>query len=307
MTDLGVLLRALRRQGDLSQRDLAARAGVPASTVARIESGRATDPKFRTVERLVRAAGGVLAMGVAPSTELGQVPTNPNEGYADAAGRYYPAHLDVREVRSPKDWSGAWWAYLDDLPPERWPVKVPAFTYDLSRRHRDVRRERESKSARVTVRLTTPADAPPNAWRFVAEARPGPTEGRASTGEAAPTGQYEAGEGSAGDAELVGQLCAYLQRGPESWQHRAGAPDETGATDETREVVVCDIRVMRGWQGLGVGRRLITALCEQMVRAGVDRATAVVEDSVAGAFLKACGFQYDGARFHRLTLTPSRR
>jgi transcriptional regulator with XRE-family HTH domain len=86
MTDLGVLLRALRRQGDLSQRDLAARAGVPASTVARIESGRATDPKFRTVERLVRAAGGVLAMGVAPSTELGQVPTNPNEGYADAAG-----------------------------------------------------------------------------------------------------------------------------------------------------------------------------------------------------------------------------
>jgi GNAT superfamily N-acetyltransferase len=71
--------------------------------------------------------------------------------------------------------------------------------------------------------------------------------------------------------------------------------------------VVCDIRVLRGWQGLGVGRKLITALSEQMARVGLDRATAVVEGGVTGAFLKACGFQYDGARFHRLTLTPSRR
>jgi transcriptional regulator with XRE-family HTH domain/GNAT superfamily N-acetyltransferase len=291
MTDLGALLRALRRQGDLSQRDLAARAGVPMSTVARIESGRATDPKFRTIERLVRAAGGVLAVGAAPSTELRPVPANPNEGYADAAGRNYPAHLDVREVRSPKDWSGAWWAYLDDLPAERWPVKVPAYTYDLSRPHRDKRRERDSKSARVTIRLTTPAGAPPNAWLIVAEARP------------APTGDPAAGEGCGEEStcEVVGQLAAYHQRGREGWRHR------DGAADDDHEVVVCDIRVLRGWRGLGVGRRLIAALSAQMARVGVDRALAVVEDGVTGAFLKACGFQYDGARLHRLTLTPSRR
>ncbi|MGH3680669.1 MAG: helix-turn-helix domain-containing protein, partial [Natronosporangium sp.] len=37
--DLGATLRALRRRADLSQRELAERAEVPASTIARIESG----------------------------------------------------------------------------------------------------------------------------------------------------------------------------------------------------------------------------------------------------------------------------
>ncbi|MET0417539.1 MAG: helix-turn-helix domain-containing protein, partial [Actinoplanes sp.] len=60
--DLGSLLRALRRRADLSQRELAERAGVPQPTLARIESGRAIDPRYRTVERLVRAAGGDLAI-----------------------------------------------------------------------------------------------------------------------------------------------------------------------------------------------------------------------------------------------------
>jgi transcriptional regulator with XRE-family HTH domain len=293
MTDLGALLRALRRQGDLSQRDLAARAGVPLSTVARIESGRAADPKFRTVERLVRAAGGVLAVGAASPSELHPVPANPNEGRVDAAGRSYPAHLDVREVRSPKDWWGAWWAYLDDLPPERWPVKVPAYTYDLSRRHRDTRRERARKSARVTVRLATPAGAPPNAWRIVAEARPAPT-GEHAAGTASVAGEESADE-------VVGQLSAYLKRGGESRRH----PD--GATDSDHEVVLCDIRVLRDWRGLGVGRKLIAALSAQMAKVGVARATAIVEDCGTSAFLTACGFQYDRVRLSRLTLTQNRR
>ncbi|MGC4804725.1 GNAT family N-acetyltransferase [Micromonospora sp. DT233] len=58
---LGDLLRALRRRADLSQRQLAERSGVPQATLARIEAGRVGDPRFRTVERLVHAAGGRLA------------------------------------------------------------------------------------------------------------------------------------------------------------------------------------------------------------------------------------------------------
>jgi predicted transcriptional regulator len=41
---------------NLSQRDLAARAGVPQSTVGRIESG-STDPRASTLSRLLRACG----------------------------------------------------------------------------------------------------------------------------------------------------------------------------------------------------------------------------------------------------------
>jgi len=47
------LLRARKRAG-LSQRELAARAGVPQSTVARIERG-VIDPRLTTFERLIDA------------------------------------------------------------------------------------------------------------------------------------------------------------------------------------------------------------------------------------------------------------
>ncbi|MFD0788678.1 helix-turn-helix domain-containing protein, partial [Micromonospora azadirachtae] len=47
--ELGRTLRALRRRADLSQRELAQRSGVPQATLARIESGRARDPRFRRV------------------------------------------------------------------------------------------------------------------------------------------------------------------------------------------------------------------------------------------------------------------
>lgn len=50
------LLKRVRRWANLSQRELAARAGVPQSTVGRIESG-ATDPRTRTLSRLLQAAG----------------------------------------------------------------------------------------------------------------------------------------------------------------------------------------------------------------------------------------------------------
>jgi transcriptional regulator with XRE-family HTH domain len=64
--DLGAALRALRRRADLSQRELARRARVPQSTVARIESDRPSEPHFGTVVALVRAAGGDVQIVDAP-------------------------------------------------------------------------------------------------------------------------------------------------------------------------------------------------------------------------------------------------
>ncbi len=53
------LLTYARRQAGLSQRALARRAGVPHSTVARIELGLLS-PRTETLERLMRAAGQTL-------------------------------------------------------------------------------------------------------------------------------------------------------------------------------------------------------------------------------------------------------
>lgn len=50
------LLREARRRRKLSQRDLAAAAGVPQSLIAKIESG-AQQPSFPTLARLIDAAG----------------------------------------------------------------------------------------------------------------------------------------------------------------------------------------------------------------------------------------------------------
>ena len=50
------LVREARKRGRLTQAALGSRAGVPQSTIARIESGART-PSTDLVERLVRAAG----------------------------------------------------------------------------------------------------------------------------------------------------------------------------------------------------------------------------------------------------------
>jgi len=50
------LVREARRRAGLTQAELARRAGVPTSTVGRIESGSRV-PSAQMVERLVRAAG----------------------------------------------------------------------------------------------------------------------------------------------------------------------------------------------------------------------------------------------------------
>jgi transcriptional regulator with XRE-family HTH domain len=54
------LLKRARRRAHLSQRALAEAAGMPQSTVARIELG-SLSPRMETLERLLRGAGVALA------------------------------------------------------------------------------------------------------------------------------------------------------------------------------------------------------------------------------------------------------
>lgn len=63
--DTSTAVRAARHSAGLNQRELARRAGVPQSTVARIESA-ALDPRSGTVERLLRAAGFELVVQPRP-------------------------------------------------------------------------------------------------------------------------------------------------------------------------------------------------------------------------------------------------
>lgn len=63
-----VLLREARARAGLSRRALAAKAGVPTSTVSRIEDDQ-IDPSLSTLQRLITAAGGQLAIEVLTDDE----------------------------------------------------------------------------------------------------------------------------------------------------------------------------------------------------------------------------------------------
>ena len=111
---------------------------MPQSAVSRIESGAIRDPRLRTVERLVRAAGGMLRV---VDAQGGEVDSIPHEELRDMGERHYPAHLDIRPVERAEDWWRAWWAPFYTIPRRQWPVEPPDYTYDLSRYWRDRRRQ----------------------------------------------------------------------------------------------------------------------------------------------------------------------
>ena len=67
-TVAGGLLTSARVRAGLSQRELATRAGVAQSTVARIESAHA-DPSFSTLERLLAAAGLEMRIHLEPADD----------------------------------------------------------------------------------------------------------------------------------------------------------------------------------------------------------------------------------------------
>jgi transcriptional regulator with XRE-family HTH domain len=122
------ILRAVRHLRRLSQRELAEQAGVPRSTVDRIESGRTRDPALATIDQILNSVGLHLAIHDADNREL-RIDGDRFRVW-DRAGRRFPAHLPVRKITSMQD---DWWgwfriAWLPDSPKLN-PI-VPYYTYD---------------------------------------------------------------------------------------------------------------------------------------------------------------------------------
>jgi transcriptional regulator with XRE-family HTH domain len=120
-------IRELRFHADLSQRELAAAAGVTPAKVARLESDIGIHPRLSTLTRVVAAMGHRLLICDAANT-----PTQPQhhafDGCRDNAQRHLPAHLDA----VPRG--------LGALPPW-WLEHLGPWTFARDRDFRDSRRE----------------------------------------------------------------------------------------------------------------------------------------------------------------------
>jgi transcriptional regulator with XRE-family HTH domain len=117
--DVPAVLRVVRRLRQLSQRDLADLAHVPRSTIDRIEAGH-VDPRLSTVETILAAVG--LEVGVHLGGQIVEVDAA-RERLVDGAGRHFPAHWQVREVR----WLDGYWAWWRKRPNLR--AFPPTHTY----------------------------------------------------------------------------------------------------------------------------------------------------------------------------------
>jgi transcriptional regulator with XRE-family HTH domain len=123
------LIRAARRTQRMSQRELAAIASVPHSTIGRIEAG-SVDPRVGTFVRVLR----VLGYQVVVTDPLGGLlePVAEEDEPHDRAGRRLPAHLKIYKTPGYFDCDRGWWGW------ERiaWPFgpgEPPEYTYRLRR------------------------------------------------------------------------------------------------------------------------------------------------------------------------------
>lgn len=89
-------VRRARRLADLNQRELAARVGLPQSSIARIEDGR--DVSVRDFALMLAVAGLQLAVVDAQGRAVAPMPP---DVHRDGAGRRRPAHLDVHALPEP--------------------------------------------------------------------------------------------------------------------------------------------------------------------------------------------------------------
>ena len=143
--DVPAVLRAARRARRVSQRELAVLAGVPVSTVDRIEAGH-SDPRVGTLAKLLAAIGIELAACIGGTPVL----VDPDrERLVDVLGRHLPPHWEVERV----EWLDRWWGWwrknpqLREFPPKYtyWKRRPPGWgkwawlteEYDLARRWED--------------------------------------------------------------------------------------------------------------------------------------------------------------------------
>lgn len=111
MAMAGRMVRYARRRAGLTQRALAAKAGIPQETIARIERGR-VDPRVGTLDRLLEACG--LGLEAMPRLGIGIDRTQieallrlaPEERLAVAVANdrhYVELRRSIRRVADPKE------------------------------------------------------------------------------------------------------------------------------------------------------------------------------------------------------------
>jgi transcriptional regulator with XRE-family HTH domain len=131
------LLRRARRIADLSQHQLAARAKVSQSTVARTESGTLV-PSLNTFQCLLNAAG--LSLVVVDAEGRVIKPMRESDDTRGGGDRRYPSHLDT--ILDPR--GGEWWG-------DNYGLARPPETFFRDRRRRD--RARAISEYEVRARL----------------------------------------------------------------------------------------------------------------------------------------------------------
>ena len=141
------LLRRARRMADLSQRQLAARAKVPQSTLARIESGQRA-PSLKVFQRLLAAAG--LSLVVVDSEGRVVRPMRESDDTRDGGDRRYPSHLDT--ILDPLP--GEWWG-------DNYGLARPPETFYRNRRKRDAMRAMSEYETRARLHRHA---SPPLEW-----------------------------------------------------------------------------------------------------------------------------------------------
>lgn len=143
-------MRRARRIADLSQREMACRAGLSPTTIGRVESGTMV-PSLDVLQRTMAAAGLYLTV----VDQDGHVvrPMLDRDDIRDGAERRYPSHLDT--ILDPRP--GEWWADLYGLarPPE---------TFHRSRGYREARRRLSQWQVRVAKYRTDPVPPDPEEW-----------------------------------------------------------------------------------------------------------------------------------------------
>jgi transcriptional regulator with XRE-family HTH domain len=266
--DLPGALWALRRRADLSQRELAARSGVPSATIGSVESGASPNPAFRTVERLVAATGARVAILDLDGSE----PVAPDiDDHLDRACRRLPAHLDPHWVT----WRGT--RRLD-----RW-------GFVRNRRDRDRYRRMKAREERgdldYQVRRLGPGDTAvletlrTDASGLDLAGRAAPDRPPLTTDEAVrylrdPSQRHWIAEAQTG-YRVLGHLAAHLHLSP------VGHP--------TMAVVAFGIRPEHR-DGL-VGIRLVAAMSDEAALLGVEEIVALADDPAVARQLRRLGFR----------------
>lgn len=256
--DLPGALRALRRRADLSQRELAARSGVPHGTVGNVESGASPNPGLRTVERLVGAAGARLAILDVDGSEPVRLPADDRR---DEAERRYPPHVDV----VPVTWQGT--------------GPAAGFGFVRSRRHRDFARRWAAGEWRdrlsYEVRRLLPGDAAAlAAIRATADlGRPQWSDADALRYLRDPSLRHWVAEASVSH-RILGHVAA-----------RVLARSAGAAT-----MIVTEIDVWEDRDGL-VGIGLVAALGDEAANLGIDEVLALADRPETARCLRQLGFR----------------